>query len=202
MHRYKLVDFMSRWEEVLPLEEEEFILAHWRTKKLFKEDRIGTVVLTNRRLAYLGKDKMFNGTYSLKLSIPLESIKAITEGGGWTKHVIVLTTEGEYKLEYIQLKSITLPKGKSPVEYFREKVLQQVKERIQELERKQTPVLIDFSFLKTFIEKGGIVLTALKCPNCSAPIKMPKNGTETVCDHCGSTIYAQDIFEKVKTLIG
>lgn len=81
-------------------------------------------------------------------------------------------------------------------------MLQQIKERIQELDRKKIPVVIDFSFLKTFIEKGGIVLTALKCPHCGAPIKMPKNGTATVCDHCGSTIYAQDIFEKVKTLIG
>lgn len=76
-----------------------------------------------------------------------------------------------------------------------------MKERRQELERKKLPVLIDFSFLKTFIEKGGIVLTTLKCPHCSAPIKMPKGGTETVCDHCGSTVYAQDIFEKVRKLI-
>jgi len=47
----------------------------------------------------------------------------------------------------------------------------------------------------------GIVLTTLKCPHCSAPIKMPKDGTETVCEHCGSTVYAVDVFEKVKKLM-
>jgi hypothetical protein len=45
-------------------------------------------------------------------------------------------------------------------------------------------VVLDFSSLKEYMEKGGLVLQ------------------KTKCEYCGSTIYAQDIFEKVKSLIG
>lgn len=43
---------------------------------------------------------------------------------------------------------------------------------------------------------------ALKCPSCSATIQMPTTVTTITCNHCGATINAADIFEKIKTLIG
>jgi DNA-directed RNA polymerase subunit RPC12/RpoP len=61
--------------------------------------------------------------------------------------------------------------------------------------------MLDFSFLRTFMKKGGLVMQVLKCPECSASIKFPKNGTQTKCAYCGRTIHAQDIFEKVKKLL-
>jgi len=51
------------------------------------------------------------------------------------------------------------------------------------------------------MKKGGLSLTTVKCPECKAPLKMPKGGTEIVCQYCNNTIYAQDIFEKIKSLI-
>ena len=62
-------------------------------------------------------------------------------------------------------------------------------------------VMLDFSFLKTFMEKGGLIMQVLKCPECGATVDFPKSGNETKCSHCGKAIYAQDIFEKVKGLI-
>jgi DNA-directed RNA polymerase subunit RPC12/RpoP len=54
---------------------------------------------------------------------------------------------------------------------------------------------------KEYMEKGGLVLQKTKCPECGAPITIPTSGNQTVCQHCGSTIMAQDIFEKIKSLI-
>lgn len=52
------------------------------------------------------------------------------------------------------------------------------------------------------LEKGGLVLQKTRCPECGAPISLPTTGSQTKCEHCGSIVYAQDIFEKVKSLIG
>jgi DNA-directed RNA polymerase subunit RPC12/RpoP len=41
----------------------------------------------------------------------------------------------------------------------------------------------------------------MKCPECGAPIKMPDSGNQTKCEHCGNTVLAQDIFDKIKSLI-
>jgi len=198
---------MSRWEDVLSLEDEEYVVASWgavlsKEGEYIQNKRMKSpkLVLTNRRLAYLGKEKLFGGTYEFLLSIPLESIKVLITGGRFIKHIKIHTAEGEYQAHYLAPEGIKLPNDKR-AEYFKEKVLEQIRERRRELEAKKMPVVMDFSFLRAFIEKGGIVLTTLKCPHCSAPIKMPKGGTETVCEHCGSTVYAQDIFEKVKKLI-
>ena len=184
------------WRDFLSLEDKEYVVKDWIVVQ-------GVFVLTNKRLIFLEAQKGFIRTKSYKVieEFPLEFIKDIAEeerriGKGRT---VIYTTKGKHFFGSIIYTS-GKPRSKDVFEYFRETVLLQIKERRQELERKK-PVLIDFSFLKTFIEKGGILLTTLKCPHCSAPIKMPKNGTEIVCDHCGSTIYAQDIFEKVKKMM-
>jgi ribosomal protein S27E len=67
--------------------------------------------------------------------------------------------------------------------------------------RDKKHVMSDFSFLKSIMEKGGLVMQVLKCPECSVAVYFPKTGYETKCNHCGKTIYAQDDFEKVKGLI-
>ena len=67
-----------------------------------------------------------------------------------------------------------------------------------ERKRDKIHVMLDFSFLKSIMEKGGLVMQVLKCPECGATVDFPKTGNETKCNHCGKTIYAQDVFEKVK----
>lgn len=73
--------------------------------------------------------------------------------------------------------------------------------RVEALSMAQKTFVIDFSALRELVEKGGIVLTTFKCPHCGAPIKLPEEGTEIICNHCRSTIYAKDIFDKIKSLI-
>ena len=182
------------WRDFLPLKDGEYVVHSWGF-----ED--GVLALTNHRLVHLIGDRIFRTRhYEVKKDILLESIKGIERKGGFlTPNIIIYTNEGKHSFKGIL--TLEKPKNKSIAEHFKEKVMEQMKERKQELERKKIPVVIDFSFLKTYIEKGGIVLTTLKCPHCSAPIKMPKGGAETLCEHCGSTVYAQDIFEKVKKLI-
>jgi len=182
---------LVNWRDYVSLEKGEYIVVDW------KIGAKGKFVLTDRRLIFLEAQIPFIRikSYEVKKEFPLEDIRHIAYEAKLFSFspsgTMIYTKDDKH---FFEGSVIMFPK-------FREKVLQQVKERRQELDRNKMPVVIDFSFLKTFIEKGGIVLTASKCPNCSAPIKMPKNGTETVCDHCGSTIYAQDVFEKVKTLI-
>jgi ribosomal protein S27AE len=62
--------------------------------------------------------------------------------------------------------------------------------------------VLDFSSLKDYMTKGGLVLQTTKCPECGAPMALPTTGNQTKCEHCGNIVYAQDIFEKVKSLIG
>jgi hypothetical protein len=73
-------------------------------------------------------------------------------------------------------------------------------ERMRKKERGH--VTIDFSFIKDYMKEGGLSLKTMKCPECNAPIRMPKDGTEMVCQYCNNPIHAQDIFEKIESLIG
>jgi len=83
-------------------------------------------------------------------------------------------------------------------------VTSSVKARIESIEtekkRERVQIVLDFSALKEYMEKGVLVLQKMKCPECGGPIKLPQSGNQTTCEHCGSTIYAQDIFEKIKSL--
>jgi ribosomal protein S27AE len=96
--------------------------------------------------------------------------------------------------------------GKNEFEPFRQLVTEQCLKRKAEIEaekkKERVQVVLDFSALKDYMEKGGLILQKTKCPECGAPIPLPTTGNQAKCDHCGSTIYAQDIFGKIKSLIG
>jgi ribosomal protein S27AE len=78
--------------------------------------------------------------------------------------------------------------------------------RQDEVEREKrqdkVQVMLDFSFLKKYMEDGGLAMQALKCPECGASVQFPDAGSQAVCGHCGANIYANDIFRKIKDLIG
>ena len=70
------------------------------------------------------------------------------------------------------------------------------------IQKQQTKiVVIDFSWVRRYLDKGGLVLTAFKCPQCSGSIDLPKEGNVTKCKYCGSNVYAQDVFDKLKGLL-
>jgi len=80
-------------------------------------------------------------------------------------------------------------------------VLQMLK-AIQKKQEKERPiVVIDFSRVRDYLDKGGLVLTTVKCPQCGASIELPKKGSTTKCGYCRASIYAQDILEKFKGLM-
>ncbi len=129
------------------------------------------------------------------MEIPLEEITGISGSGRMFKRVIVSDREGEYVFRL-----------KTDLESFKDTVNKTLRNRKQALEdikkKERVHLVIDFSSLGNYMKNGGLKLTTIKCPECSAPLKLPKDGTEVICKFCSNTILAQDIFEKIKSLIG
>ena len=73
--------------------------------------------------------------------------------------------------------------------------------RVEELRRRERPVIVDFSALRDILERGGISTFIPKCPNCGAPIQLPESGESVKCPYCGATIYAKDVLEQLKELL-
>ena len=74
---------------------------------------------------------------------------------------------------------------------------------ILELQKKgRVQVVLDFSFLKAYMEKGGMVVQKISCANCGASMHLPEKGNTVDCLYCRTTHRVEDIFEKVKQLIG
>jgi ribosomal protein S27AE len=88
---------------------------------------------------------------------------------------------------------------------WQDRLVSALKLRAESLEaekkRERIQVILDLAALKEYMVKGGLVLQTMKCPECGAPLKLPQSGSQTRCEHCGNTIFAQDIFEKIKSLI-
>jgi len=141
-------------------------------------------VLTNQRLIVLKRE-----FYALDLA----EVKAIKlEKEFFLQSIQDFVTNGDDVHIYSDNVEYMFNSGLSIRKDFREKIIQQ---------KMKKPIVLDFSALKSVMEKGGIVLTTLSCPKCNGPIKMPDVGHETVCQYCGGTVYAQDVFKKLKTLL-
>lgn len=158
-------------------------------------------VLTNQRLILLSfkYDEETNGktvvSFELHKEFPLASIKDVTYQN---KEIAIYTDEGKFDCGNLWNVTGFVPRMSEDDDirrfnYFRQKVVEQ--------KEKRAVLTLDFSSLKSVMEKGGIVVTTLACPRCNAPMKIPTDGTETVCEHCGSRVVAQDIFKKLKTLL-
>jgi DNA-directed RNA polymerase subunit RPC12/RpoP len=200
------------------IDKSEFVLNAWTGNRYIQNDKaaigparagmilqIGALLLTSRRLIWLERRQIGvwkpQITYQVVLDMPLENIKGISaesgDSGNWAsaKKVSIVTDNGE---NTFNLQSAFQ-------ELLRPTIESAIKMRIDENEaekkREKIHVMLDFSFLKSIMEKGGLVMQVLKCPECGATVDFPKSGNETKCNHCGKTIYAQDVFEKVKGLI-
>ncbi len=192
------------WGDALPLTEGEEIIE-WGAGfcEVFQNPEVlggvelgdeGFLVLTNRRLAFLAKSGRFSKIYALLYSRPLEEIQQISTGKiGWNDKLIVL--EAKEAPEFARVGAHLLaPK-------INQAILERKREVEEEKRRENIQVVLDFSFLKTYLEKGGLSLQAVKCTNCRAPMKLPENGTTVVCANCGTIHHVQDVFEKVKQLV-
>ena len=205
------------WQNSIFLEKGEQIVASWRgnremTAKVVergslgrkrieeaKERKNGFLVLTSQRLLFLKEHGTFGKSYHQVLAIPLLKVGGISIGGMISPFVCIAD---DLETHTFHIQGI----GKNEFEPFRQLVMDQCRKRREEIEaerkRDRVQVVLDFSALKDYMEKGGLVLQKTKCPECGAPMPLPTTGNQTKCDHCGSIVYAQDIFEKVKALIG
>jgi len=173
-------------------------------------DESGSLLLTNRRLLWLGPHVTKRGiiftktetSWLVRYEISLDGIKGITGSSGDSKswatpteiHIVDARGEHVFKLFYAFW------------EVFKPAVEAAVVLRQDEVEREKrqdkVQVMLDFSFLRKYMEDGGMVVQNLKCPECGASVKFPDAGSQSVCDHCGANIYANDVFKKIKDLIG
>ena len=62
-------------------------------------------------------------------------------------------------------------------------------------------VNLDFSWIRGEMDKGGLVLSMVKCPQCGSTLNLPETGSLVKCQYCGSTIRATDVFDKLKGLM-
>ena len=163
-----------------------------------KEKEKGTLVLTNRRLIWTTKRGIFGKSYHVTHEIPLENIKGVSSGGTISKYISIMDSENEYRFH------LSGPYGS--IQKFNPLIRTAMETRKKEIEaekrKARVHIMLDFSSLKDYMKKGGLVLQTVKCPVCSGPLKLPESGNQITCEHCGNTIYAQDVFEKVKALIG
>jgi len=171
-------------------------------RKTVVEGRIrknGALILTNQRLLFLIEHGIFEKSYHQVVATPLEKVGGITMGGMWHPFVCIADDVGTHVFHISGV-------GQEQFEGFRKLVTGLRQKRREEIEaerkKERVQVLLDFSWLKDYMEKGGMVLQNLKCSECGAPIPLPTTGNQIECKHCGSMIYAQDIFEKIKSLIG
>lgn len=200
---------------VLFLEAGEEILAFWdgdreiwftavekRRAVKAKETEYGSMVLTNRRLFWVAKRGVFGKSYHSTCEIRLEDIKGISSGGALLKYISIMDSQGE-NIFHLRIPGIP---GSVDSARFSPPIQSAIKARKEELEsekkRERVHVLLDFSFLKDHMRQGGLSIETFRCPSCGAPVKLPDSGNQTTCEHCGSVIYSQDIFEKIKALIG
>jgi len=159
-----------------------------------KDKERGALALTSERLVWLKKRGVFSKSYHTAFEIPLQDITGISETGRIGKRICVSDRAGEYRFRI----GVGTEEFKNTVQ----NALTERKRALEEMRKKErVHVMIDFSSLKDYMKKGGLTLTSVKCPECNAPLNLPKDGTEIVCKYCNSTILAQDIFEKIKSLI-
>ena len=197
---------LNQWEGAREVLTETVISG--KTHKIKKWEN-GILLLSTQKLRWLERrERGFLKkvtSFLVVYEIPLEEVRGISgdtgdsthweTGGRVPKNISVVDKQGEHKF---RLRYAFLEMFKPIIE----KAVEIRKKEIEaEKKKERLHVMLDFSFLKTYMEKGGLIMQVLKCPHCSGTIDFPESGTQIKCTYCNNTIYAQDIFEKVKSLL-
>jgi hypothetical protein len=161
---------------------------------------LGKLVLTDQRLAALG-----TAAGELRSIYPLESVAGLEsaqlQNNPYITGVNIIPKSGEPIHIGVQFRAV----GYGYAEFLaaftklRERRLERLK---KEEIASRTQIIIDFSWLREHMEKGGMVVNVIKCPSCGGNVKTPASGSSTRCEYCGSDIQAVDIFKKIKEMIG
>ncbi len=203
------------WQESIYFEKGEKLVSSWEGNRETAEKTVirtqygrrtqdvktrknGILALTSQRLLFLEAHGIFGKSYHQVLTIPLSKLAGISVGGTLIPFVSIADDVENHVFHIVGI-------GKNEFPAFRQTIMSCCQSRREELEaekkKERIQIVIDFSTLKDYMDKGGLVLQKTKCPECNAPIPIPATGNQIVCQHCGSTILAQDIFEKIKGLI-
>ncbi len=88
---------------------------------------------------------------------------------------------------------------------LREQKMDELRRRLTEAQKiankAPTQIIMDFSWLKEYMEKGGVLMRSTKCPSCGGKIEIPSHGEEVQCEYCGTKMVAEDVFKKIKDLV-
>lgn len=160
----------------------------------------GNLYLTNKRLIFEHESGIFSKRVYETLDLPLEGITNASIEGMISRRLIVYTKKG-----FISSFPVRLDFSVGDPARWQNSVLSALRSRLESIEsekkRERIQLVLDFTALREYMDKGGLVLQTTKCPECGAPIRLPETGNQTKCEHCGNIILAQDIFEKIKSLI-
>ena len=164
------------------------------------KDVFGNLFLTSTRLIFEHSSGIFSRGVYVTLNLPLEGVANVSVEGTFAKKLVVYVKKGFVSSFPVRLDFLV----KEPAQW-QNRIISALKARVQSIEaekkRERVQVVLDFTALKEYMVRGGLVLQTMKCPECGGPIKLPESGNQAKCEHCGSAILAQDIFEKIKNLI-
>lgn len=166
------------------------------------------MLLTSQRLAFvtergwLSKMRHLNEVYDLE---QIAGVSVVRRGTSRPTGITLGVRMGSGTVERI----FTLPQGWGQKNWdplnLQSVVERTIRAHLDEMEtmriEARVQYVLDFSFLKSRMESGGITVSTIKCPSCGSPLKLPETGNQTKCDSCGSPVWAQDIFANLKGLL-
>jgi len=155
----------------------------------------GHLTLTDHRLLFEHVAGFFTKQTYSTLDLPLERILNVYVTGTFKKVLVVTAKPGPTgsfppRLEF----SLSNP------ENWIKLITTTSQQRVKEIEKNANPHTFDFAALKLCLEKGGVILQTLKCPECGGPITLPAEGNQVNCQYCGKTILAIDLFKRLSSL--
>lgn len=166
------------------------------------------LIATDFRLIFL-REIASGNTYQPAMTIDASKVHGVNGQGGGVLMVAEIEGKGQnvQLTDYCDIQRSTLLKMKrlEPSHFaslLSESVRKALEHMAEEERKSRVQYVLDFSFLKSQLERGGIMIQQIKCPTCGAALQLPSSGSITTCQYCSSTIYAQDVFEKMKGLVG
>jgi hypothetical protein len=176
----------------------------------------GLLLLTNGRLVFLRESYRLDGlvrtnerAYSLTYVLDLAALVGLDSSDG---PLILKVKRDEVNFRRVILSRIfqvsperLVTVGPIPADEAKadlQQLLDRYWKEVGERDGNTVQVLVDFSFLKDTLERGGIVLRSSKCPNCGSLIDLPEGGTSVRCEYCGGALQAIDVLDRLRALMG
>jgi DNA-directed RNA polymerase subunit RPC12/RpoP len=179
-------------------------VGNWGTVQTGKQVEVGGLCLTNRKLIWMSQRGTFEKSWHVGCAVPLEEIRGISSQGSMIKLITITTSQEEYRFHLGNWFSKNI--SWIDREYFAPFIERAIEERRAEIEKtkkkENIQLVLDFGSLHEYMKNGGLVMQNTKCPQCGGSVKLPQDGSQTVCEYCGANIKAEDIFKKIKELIG